>query len=231
MVYYKKTRKTTKWRRPRRTTFSKYGTYRNRSSAAQARQIYLLNKRISSIMKRTKPEINISPILTRTFSNVWNDEATSHPNTTYQSATLTNLAPEGVSPSDQYSVLKGRFARLQSLTVKGLLTFSVAGYETDGTAAQDPTVPFPERYMDLQRMPVLMRLVMVQTRTTRGQSLSQADIFNPDLTDLAAIRGPLATGLSRIAKVLCDKQYSISDTSQVRNVKVKCKYIIGYRIK
>lgn len=39
-----------------RKTFSKYNTYRNRSSVSQANQIYKLNKRISRIESNTKPE-------------------------------------------------------------------------------------------------------------------------------------------------------------------------------
>ena len=211
-------------RRQPKTTFSKYSTYKNRSSKAQAYQIYRLNKKINWIQKRTKPETNISPILSRTFSHTWNDEATTHPLLVYSSSALTNLRPEGTTPDPQYSVLKGRFARLQSLTLKGILSYNVPGYESDG-ATSPSDVPFPDRFMDLQRMPVLMRLVMIQTRTTRGAGLAQADVFNPDLQNLAAIRGPLATGLSRIAHVLCDKQYMISDTSQIKNIKVKCKYL------
>lgn len=37
-------------------TFSRYNTYRNRSSVAQASQIYKLNRRISRIESNTKPE-------------------------------------------------------------------------------------------------------------------------------------------------------------------------------
>ena len=43
--------------RKRRTTFSRYSTYRYRSSKAQANQIYRLNRRINKIEKSTKPEI------------------------------------------------------------------------------------------------------------------------------------------------------------------------------
>lgn len=41
----------------RRLTFSRYSTYRYRSSKAQASQIYKLNRRINKIEKTTKPEI------------------------------------------------------------------------------------------------------------------------------------------------------------------------------
>lgn len=40
-----------------RTSFSRYSTYRYRSSKSQASQIYRLNRRISKIEKSTKPEI------------------------------------------------------------------------------------------------------------------------------------------------------------------------------
>lgn len=40
----------------RKSKFTKYNTYKNRGSKAQANQIYSLSKRISSIEKKTKPE-------------------------------------------------------------------------------------------------------------------------------------------------------------------------------
>lgn len=54
-------RRYTARRRTRKTTsnrkkFSKFSTYKNRSSKAQANQIYQLNKRISRVEKKTKPE-------------------------------------------------------------------------------------------------------------------------------------------------------------------------------
>ena len=197
-------------RRTPKTSFSRYSTYKNRTSKAQAYQIYRLNKKINYIQHRTKPEVKISPILTRTFSNL--SESAESPAVTYNASQLSNLRPEGTEVSNQYDVINGRFARLQSLTVKGIFTYVPPGNSDSG-------------YVDLQRMPVLMRLVMVQVRTTRGAALNQNDVFNPDLTGIASIRGPLATGLARIAHVLCDKQYILSDTTQCKNVRVKCKYL------
>ena len=53
-------RRYTKRRTYRKTSnrkkFSKYSTYKNRSSAAQANQIYQLNKRITRVEKKNKPE-------------------------------------------------------------------------------------------------------------------------------------------------------------------------------
>lgn len=61
MPYYRRYRRgytsssRSRYRRYRRT-FSRYNTYRNRSSVAQAGQIYKLNKRITKIESNTKPE-------------------------------------------------------------------------------------------------------------------------------------------------------------------------------
>lgn len=191
-------------RRQPRMTFSKFSTYKNRTSKAQAYQIYRLNKKINYIQKRTKPEVSITPILTRTNNSGAINVLS------YNSATLTNLLPEGSDASTTHSIINGRFARLQSLTIKGLFTYALAG---------------DSPYADIQRMPCILRVVLVQTRTTRAQALEQSDIFNPNLTGYAAMRGPLATGLARIAHVLSDKQYYISDTKQLVNIKTKLKYL------
>ena len=64
MVFYRKYRRTgSGYARRGRSGYSMYKLYRKRSSAAQARQIYGLNKKLKRIQRLTKPEINIAPLV------------------------------------------------------------------------------------------------------------------------------------------------------------------------
>lgn len=227
MVYYKKTRKTTKWRRPRRTTFSKYGTYRYRSSASQARQIYLLNKKINAIMKRTKPEVNIAPLISRTFSSDSGTAVSASTNVKYFGPVeLTNLVGQDSAGVNGFARVEGRFARIQNITVKGTFTYLKSDAGQIGA-------------VDLQRQPAYARVVIYQTKTSRETSLgleifsittagTVKDSTNSDGTALgnyALMRAPLSLGLARKCKIMSDKLYMISDTKQAINIKTKLKYV------
>lgn len=58
--YTRKARKSS--RRGRKISYSRYSTYRHRSSKAQARQIYGLSKKINSVYRKLKPETQILSI-------------------------------------------------------------------------------------------------------------------------------------------------------------------------
>lgn len=59
-----------KFRKSKKRTFSRFNTYKNRSSKHQAYQIYSLNKKIRGIERRTKPELiqEMPPAYTATVS-------------------------------------------------------------------------------------------------------------------------------------------------------------------
>lgn len=213
-----------------------YKLYKNRSSKAQSRQIYGLNKKLKYIQRRTRPEINIAPLIDESLKSdyasgdvqpvTWTGAPSG---ITIFSRKLVRMRPEtytGELGTGEFKV-NGRFARLLNLTIKGIFTYSdmtVSSVTDDG--------------VDLQRMPAYCRIVLVQTKVARSQDPGFNDIFQlrtsgsnedptagPILSPYGLIRAPLAIGASRVGKVVSDKTYSLSDTKQAVNVKTKLKYV------
>lgn len=222
MVYYRKYRRMgNSYAHRRRSGYSMYKLYKSRSSGAQARQIYGLNKKLKAIQRRTKPEIKIAPLVQ---GRVVSTDGTDLNGTRWiDPINLTNLLPEGTPQSENNVVIEGRFARIQNITLKGLFTYNIPG-TADSNA-------------DLQRMVNYMRIVIVQTKATRGTPITSGDVWASDIlgTDatipatkllpFAQLRAPLRPGLARICKVLSDKTYMVSDTKQAVNIKTKLKYV------
>ncbi|QIR82200.1 capsid protein [Chicken virus mg5_2197] len=222
MAVYRKYRRTGRsYAHRRRSGYSMYKLYKSRSSGAQARQIYGLNKKLKAIQRRTKPEIKIAPLVQGQVKST--DGQDSNGTRWIPPINLTNLLPEGSTQSGNDVVIDGRFARIQNITLKGLFT-----YNTAGTADSNA---------DLQRMVSYMRIVIVQTKATRGVGIVSPDVWSSNIvgTDgsvpatallpFAQLRAPLRPGLARICKVLSDKTYMISDTKQAVNIKTKLKYV------
>ena len=229
MVYYRKYRRTGRGRsyaRRGRSGYSMYKLYKSRSSAAQARQIYGLNRKMKAIQRMTKPEIKIAPLVQ--YSITSSTEAGDLVNGVriFNGFNLTNLQAQSTGTTTQanYAQLDGRFARIQNITMKGIFTYNTPGV-------------FTEENADLQRMPGFMRIVIVQTKTSRGQNVNYNDIFSTTtagidpgpggnaLTPYSMIRAPLKYGAARIVKFLSDKTYMLSDTKQSVNIKTKLKYV------
>lgn len=198
-----------------------YKLYKSRSSGAQARQIYGLNKKLKAIQRRTKPEIKIAPLVQGQVAST--DGTISNGTHLMTPINLTNLLPEGSTQVDNNVIIDGRFARIQNITLKGLFTYNIA--ET------------ANGYVDLQRMVSYMRIVIIQTKATRGQLITPTDVWPSNIlgTDttitatnllpFAQLRAPLRPGLARMCKVLSDKTYMLSDTRQAVNIKTKLKYV------
>ena len=219
MVYYRKYRRTGNgYARRRRSGYSMYKLYKSRSSGAQARQIYGLNKKLKAIERKTKPEIVIAPLVQGSLLSTTGGTVTN--GVRIFTATLTNLAAaSGGGSSNTIAYTDGRFARIQNITLKGVFTYN----RTDELA-------------DQQRMLGYLRIVLVQYKTTRDDTINDS-VFSTTiagtnssgtsapLSEYGMIRAPLKYGLARTAKVLSDKTYMISDTKQAINVKTKLKYV------
>lgn len=221
MVFFRKYRRTGYgYARRRRSGYSMYKLYKSRSSGAQARQIYGLNKKLKRIQRLTKPEINIAPLV--------QGVCLSTSGTNYQGVAffgpyrLTNVVSSDMpgASSNTNALLDGRFARIQNVTMKGVFTYD----KTD-------------QISDQQRMLCYMRIVLIQTKASRENTPDRDDIFSTTiagtksqgtsqiLNEYSMIRAPLKYGLARVAKVLSDKTYMISDTKQAVNIKTKLKYV------
>lgn len=219
MVYYRKYRRTGRgYARRGRSGYSMYKLYKSRSSGAQARQIYGLNKKLKRIQRLTKPEINIAPLVqgalvSNSGGNVVNGVRI------YGPTRLSNLNSFDAVAEQ---TIQGRFARIQNITMKGIFTYNVPSD------------------VDLQRMVCYLRVVIFQTKATRASNITYDDVFSSTLAgslsnttttvqttlnSYSMVRAPLKYGLARVAKVLSDKLYTISDTKQAVNVKTKLKYV------
>lgn len=229
MAYYRKYRRTrNRYARKGRSGYSMYKLYKSRSSGAQARQIYGLNKKLKAIQRRTRPEINIAPLVQGVMSTQSGGVVSNYVRM-FDPVNLTNLLPEGSTPDASNAVLDGRFARIQNITLKGIFCYNTIGL---GEAP-------PYDVSDMQRMNAYLRIVIIQTKATRGSSISYADVWTRNnagtvtptgvsptpLTAFATIRAPLQLGLARIGKVISDRTYMISDTRQAVNIKTKLKYV------
>lgn len=202
-------------RRRANRTLSSYKIATKTSARAQARQIYALARRISSIQRRTKPETltiqrTASPVSFNTSSGnaTWLDGASG------TAASPFVVPPLGLIVSSSYgsSVSTGsnNFARLLSFTLYGDLRYN---------AYVNTNIPFT------------LRVVVVQTLSTRG-ALSADDIFTGDNTtspsDFAKVYGPLQAGLARTAKVLSDKRYTLSYQQPSVTIKTRLRYLLNY---
>lgn len=214
----------------RRKGYSMYKLYKNRSGAAQARQIYGLNKKLKWIERKTRPEINIAPLVQGTILSTDGDTLTGVSSNVHVSGpiSLTNLRTAEQSSQTSSVQIEGRLARLQNITLKGLFTYDVASTGSSSSPS----------YADLQRMVSFLRIVIIQTKSTRSSGApNNSDIWSndtqgsntlstsPALTQFACVRAPLQYGVARIAKVLSDKTYMISDTKQAVSIKTKLRYV------
>ena len=124
MAIYRKYRRTRNgYTRRRRSGYSMYKLYKNRSSAAQSRQIYGLNKKLKRIQRLTKPEVNIAPLVSTTMRSDQGAAIFAGSNVKRFQIQLTNLVSQDADAVANYARLEGRFARIQNITVKGTLTY------------------------------------------------------------------------------------------------------------
>lgn len=232
MVYYRKYRSRRYGRRGNRRTLSSYSIATRTSAKAQSRQIYALRRRMTRIQRLTKPEIKIAPLVNGALATDEGTIPTGYTNVrVFLGQTLSNIVSESTNnPGAGVAVLDGRFARLQSITLKGIVTYRTSVITGEGD--------YPPEYADLQRSMAMMRVVILQLKSTRSNGLpAPSDVWSYTiagsdqvegttyLTPLALMRGPLRLGLGRIAKVLSDKTYMLSDTRQAVNIKTKLRYL------
>lgn len=208
-------------RRKSNRTLSNYKIATRTSASAQSRQIYALKRQIQRIQHRTKPEV-----ITFTRNSVAIDLSAAAGGTTtwYTGSTTGSSAPItqiitpslGVASPTAYGSLTtdspNNFARLASFTVYGDLRF---------TGLTNANVP------------VTLRIVVIQTKTTRSDHLTESDVFTASNTgasgsSFSQVFGPLQTGLSRTAKVLSDKRYTLSYQRPSATIKTRLRYLLNF---
>lgn len=186
--------------RSRRRTLSSYSIATRTSARAQSRQIYAINRRISGIQRRTRPEIK-STVINGTS---WSVSSTNE--------THGQLVSYGIAPTP----IDGNFARLQSATAyfsarytnapettSSPVTFRIVGIQTKTTRSSDMT-----------NTDVFYGVV-----DGRQQPPEYADI---------GMNGPLHTGLGRIGKVLFDRKFYLSFQRPCISTKLRMRRLLNY---
>lgn len=199
-------------RASRRKTLSNYRIATRTSAKAQSRQIYALKRRINVIQRRTKPEtlicrrtMNVGPVsfTTSAFGRVsWTNTA---------SGVFVPSIGDQTGDLNPSTGVPNNFARLLSFTLYGNFYYSQAPTGTDN--------------------PIRLRLVIVQTKATRGEALDENDIFSRGggtSTLSSPVYGPLQTGIARTVKVLSDRHYTLSYQYPNVAIKTKLRYLLPY---
>lgn len=211
--------------RKRSRKLSNYNIATKTSAKAQSRQIYALKKRINYIQRLTKPEIKIQqrvasaltltsldrsaiafPLLTAAEHNIYPTVlAANTVSENYQAGD-----PNSTSNSAEALVGPNRFARARSIVFYGNWQYS--------TIAATNT-------------PLTLRIVIVQTRTTRASELEADDVFtsgNISGEGFAAVYGPLQSGLARTCKVLSDKRYQLNYQRPNVSIQTRLHYLSNF---
>lgn len=181
--------------------FSRLNTYRNRSSKAQAYQIYKLNKRVSSIQKATKPETQVRYADIYTAYNQTNSFSTLDTD-----GTKALVFP--VIPPRDFVNLQGRLARIKSVKVYGSFHSS---YELV--------------------YPASVRLIFLQSKAVKigiplpGELVAYTNNNNADYE-----KGPLRTGITASFRILKTKIIKLSQPQmRHKTFKVSLKKVYNWR--
>lgn len=97
----------------RKSKFSRFSTYRNRSSKAQAYQIYSLNKKINRFARINKPETQVAQGNCITDSN-----GSSYTTVVNQS---TDAMMWNIIPPNRFTTFNGKLSRIKDIKVYGQL--------------------------------------------------------------------------------------------------------------
>lgn len=198
--------------RRKRSTLSNYKIATKTSAKAQSKQIYALKRRVNRIYRMNKPEVRIQQRLgagvALTSDNAGVLQFDSYGTLGATSSIIPYLG--GASNADTNSDPINNFARMRSFNLYGHLEYS-----TLATTSQ----------------PVTMRLVIVQTKTTRAQNIGVDDVFASGTgvsSSFQKVYGPLQLGLSRTCKVLSDKRYILSYQRPSVTIRTNLKYLLNY---
>lgn len=196
----------------KRSALSNYKIATKTSAKAQSKQIYALKKRVNTIYRMNRPEIRVQQRLgsgaafQTTTSGVFNFDTVA--GGTVSSAIIPQLGT--VVSADTGSAPINNFARLRSFSFYGMLQYNA---------------------MSATSKPVTLRIVIVQTKTTRSDNVTDTDIFSSGTdtnSGFQRVYGPLQVGLSRTCKVLSDKRYVLSYQKPNVTIRTNLKYLLNY---
>lgn len=198
MPYYRKRYGKKRYYR-RRRVLSKANVKSNTSAKSQANQIIALNKRISAVEKRDRPEIQLftkqegHTFTNSTFADTW---------TKWKCSLASNQ-------------ITGQWVNLRSFNIRGILEYS-DNYEKDVAIDHQRTCSF--------RLVIWQKLVSDGHDMTLTDliALSSSGVGY----ELNAIR-PFIKGTSAQAKILYDKTYAMSNQSPIRRFNISLKRLLN----
>lgn len=216
MAYGKKKGYKRPYRKSRK--LSNYNIATKTSARAQSKQIYALKKRVNQIYRLTKPETQIqtrssvSPLsLTGVTAGGYSFVQDSSSNTSY------NVVPSvfwATAPSSTGGTSEpvNNWVRSYSFTLYGNWQYNT---------------------VDSANTPLTLRIVILQTKKTRSDSITADDVFtNSDSTAgprFSAVYGPLQDGITATGRVLSDKRYNLNFQRPNVSIKTALRYLYNFR--
>ena len=203
---------------------SKGRIFSRKSKRAQASQIWALKKKLSTYIRRTRPETLIQQMESTKVligQTPLNGGDIGLVNWIYPAGqgTAPWIDPQLVSPTvGSVPAIKNDFVRLYNCLIEGVFRY------------EDPNV---------NTQPVTLRLVAIQTKTTRAQDIGINDVFKRSNTAsdsdneagyIIASQGPLQTGISSLGRILFDRRYVLQPGKiSTRRISFNLRHLINYR--
>lgn len=183
-----------------RKTLSKSNIYSNKSASAQAKQISALNKKVSSIYKRTRPETQRYQL---SDSVVFKNDSFAD--------TYKLFRPfAGISTN-----MTGNWVNIYGVNIRALMEYS-DNYQVDAAVDHQRTCSY--------------RFIIWQTVKTGSsqQNISDVLLQSGSGTDyeLQTIR-PLKHGVSANAKILYDKTFTISHANPIKRHSINLRRLLN----
>lgn len=204
--YYKTSGKRKFYKKKR--TFSRFNTYKNRSSKAQAYQIYKLNKKVNYINKKNSPDIHS-----------WQAEFLNH---SFQGTNTLHAAQLNVFTGSRDGFYDGNFQENAKIMDNVDDHFYVRRVKFWGTLHKElNSLGNPDQYGF--NGPAYVRLAVVQAR---GSAVLDANNYLgvPDDPSLSAIFGPVHRGFTKDWVILYDHIYkSTNNDTYMFNFKISVK--------
>nr|QXN75464.1 MAG: capsid protein [Virus sp.] len=174
-----------------RKRFTRYNLYKNRSSTAQANQLYRLNKKVNAIEYKTKPEVKIAKNMNEfSFGN------------------LCSYAFGSPTGATFLNSIKGNLCRLQDATFYFSLYLSPNATQINLTATVRIVIyQYKESRMINETAPENVFNITAAERAETNDTLRKGYYTK-------AINGPLAEGISAKYKVLRDFKISLGLNTQ-----------------
>ena len=203
--YYKRYGKKKSYNKKR--TFSRFNTYKNRSSKAQAYQIYKLNKKVNYINRKNSPEVHN-----------WQCVPQDH---TFTSMNTLNFHQCNLIATTRYGYVDGEFSTQRYIWDFVDNQFNCRRIKIWGTVHKELDTSYDKYGFN---GPAFVRLAVVQARGSKVIDISDYIASNQTTGDMSQIFNPVQRGLTKDWVILYDHVYkSARDDTYMFNFKISIK--------